>query len=81
MKMSMEHWWNYIDRSKPKYWRKTCPDATLSTASLTQTKLGSAIGRWQTAWAMARHRRYTAATDWFLQLALSVCIARVWIYV
>jgi len=21
--MSMEHWWNYTDRRKPKYWEKT----------------------------------------------------------
>jgi hypothetical protein len=36
MKMGMEHWWNDIDRGKPKYWeKKPCPIITLSTTNPT----------------------------------------------
>jgi hypothetical protein len=32
----MEHWWNEIDRGKPKYsGEKTCPSATSSTTNPT----------------------------------------------
>jgi hypothetical protein len=36
----MEHWWNEIDRGKPKY----CPSATLSTTYPTRTDPGSNPG-------------------------------------
>jgi hypothetical protein len=37
----MEHWWNEIDRGKPKYSGKTCPSATVSTTNPTWTDPGS----------------------------------------
>jgi hypothetical protein len=40
----MEHQWNEIDRGKPTTRRKTCLSATLSTANLTWTDLGSNPG-------------------------------------
>jgi len=37
--VSMEQWWNGTDRGKPKYWAKTWASATVSTTSLTWTRL------------------------------------------
>jgi hypothetical protein len=37
---SMAHWWNDTYRGKREYWERTCPSATLSTKSPTQSSLG-----------------------------------------
>ena len=43
--MGIQHWWNDIDRGKPKCWeKKTCPSVTLSTTNITLTALGSNQG-------------------------------------
>ena len=40
LKIFVEHRWNDTDRGKLKYWRKTCPSATLCTTNPTRTELG-----------------------------------------
>ena len=39
--MSMEHWWNYTDRGKPKYLKEKPQSDTLPTANPTSTGLGT----------------------------------------
>jgi hypothetical protein len=48
---NMEHWWNDIDRGKPKYLEKNLPTATLSTTYSTWTDLGVNPGFCGRGWA------------------------------
>ena len=59
--MTTEHWWNDTDRGKLKYCDEHMPSATLSTAILTWTDLGSNTN------LVARDRRITV-----LDMALTV---------
>jgi hypothetical protein len=43
----MEHWWNEIDRGRPKYSGKTYPSATLSTTNPTLTRDRTRPPHWE----------------------------------